>query len=136
MKKRISVLYEGCVCITVVFLIFMFFYSENDLYVKGNTQDYRRMVNHSYLVREDKSAPVGIREIYVIHPSEIPKDSNALVFRTIHQNVEVFLDDRLVFQLEKTGYSRKQVAGQTLEYGDHFAGGPGQGDPCGDPAGI
>ncbi len=101
MKKRISVLYEGCVCITVVFLIFMFFYSENDLYVKGNTQDYRRMVNHGYLVREDKSAPVGISEIYVIQPSEIPKDSNALVFRTIHQNVKVFLDDRLVFQLEK-----------------------------------
>ncbi len=101
MKKRISFLYELCVCLAVVCLIYLFFHSKNQLFVKGSTQDYCQLDQQHYTVKKDPHAPIGIREIYQIHPSEIPAESNALVFRTVHQNVDVYIDNSLVFRLKK-----------------------------------
>ena len=101
MKKRISFLYELCVCLAGVCLIYLFFHSRNLLFVKGSTQDYCRLEPQGCVVEKDRRAPVGIREIYQIHPSEIPAESNALVFRTVHQNVDVYIDHKLVFRLKK-----------------------------------
>ena len=101
MKKRISFLYELCVCFAVVCLVYLFFNSKNQLFIKGSTQDYCRLEQHRYTVKKDSRAPVGIREIYRIHPDEIPAESNALIFRTVHQNVDVYIDNILVFRLKK-----------------------------------
>lgn len=101
MKKRISFLYELCVCLAVVCLVYLFSHSKNELFMKGSTQDYRMLEQHSYVVEKDSGAPVGIREIYQIDPSEIPAESNALIFRTVHQNADVYIDNKLVFRLKK-----------------------------------
>jgi len=104
MKKRISIIYELCLCLAMIFLVYLICFSKTERYTAGGPEGFIKLEDHSYQVQEDPQAPVGIREIYEIHPSEIPPDSNALIFRTVHQNVEVYLDDRLVLRLKKDGH--------------------------------
>lgn len=101
MKKRISFLYEICVCLAVVFLVYLLVHSKNELFMNESTQDCHKLESLQYIVRKDNGAPAGVREIYHIDPSKIPADSNALIFRTVHQNVDVYIDNRRVFHLKK-----------------------------------
>lgn len=101
MKKRISIVYEICVCIAAAFLIYLCCFARNDLFTPTNMDGYIKLEDHACTRVEDTRAPMGITEVYRIHPSEIPSDSNALVFRTIHQNAEVYIADALVFRLKK-----------------------------------
>lgn len=101
MKKWISIVYELCFCIAVIFLIYLVRTCGNELYTAKNAQGFTKLVNHSYQVQKDENAPVGIREIYEIHPSEIPADSNAFIFRSVHQNVEVYIGDELAMRMKR-----------------------------------
>lgn len=101
MKKWISVVYELCFFIAVIFLVYLVRTSGNELYTAKSTQGFTKLVNHSCRVQEDADAPVGIREIYEIHPSEIPSDSNAFIFRSVHQNVEVYIGDELALRMNR-----------------------------------
>ncbi len=104
-KKWISIVYELCFCSAVIFFIYLLSFSGNDLYVAKRAEGYIKLSNHSFQVQEDAAAPVGIREVYEIHPSEIPADSNAFVFHSVHQNVEIYIGDKLALRMNRSANS-------------------------------
>lgn len=101
MKKSISVIYELCFGLAILFLVYLSFSPENELYAANSIEGYVRLVNHRYEVQKDAEAPAGVREIYHIHPSEIPAGSNAFVFYSMHQNVEVYIGDKLALRMKR-----------------------------------
>lgn len=105
MKKRISIVYGLCLCLAMAFLVYQICFSKTERYTAGSTEGYIKLEDHRYQVLEDPQAPSGLREIYEIHPSEIPSDSNALIFRTVHQNTVVYIGGRLAYSLKKDTHS-------------------------------
>ncbi len=101
MKIKITVLYEICVCLAVLFLGYMFLQAKNDIYIEDLSGGYEVLKNHSYETKQDADAPLGFKQVYWLGPEEIPGNCNGLVFQTIHQNVEVFIDGTQVFHLRK-----------------------------------
>lgn len=101
MKKQISASYQICVCLAVIFFIYMYQHARNEIFSTKGGERHTVLEGHSYTTVQDSAAPSGVREVYVIHADEIPEESDAFVFRSIHQNVKVFIEDRLVFSLKK-----------------------------------
>ena len=59
---------------------------------------------------EDDSAPQGIVEVYTMHSGQVEDGSESIAFFAVHQYVDVYVDDLLVYSLKK---SDKCELGQT-----------------------
>lgn len=100
MRRSIHILYTIC----AIGIIFLF------LYICGNLKDavYQARENNGFQYLrayecntiEDEDAPAGVRTEYVIRNLEIPEGGRSLVFYTIHQNVQVYIGEELVYRLE------------------------------------
>lgn len=101
MKKRISIVYELCVLISAAFFFYLCCFARNELIEVRDAEGCIKLEEHVYTTQEDAGAPVGQKEVYLIHPQEIPEDSSTLVFRTIHQNAAVYIDHKLVFSIKR-----------------------------------
>ena len=101
MRKWITIAYEACVCLAAAFLAYLFCTARNELFTTDEAGSYELLKNHKWTQMLDDTAPLGFAQVYTFTKDEVPAGSNALVFRSIHQNVSVYIEGALVFRLRK-----------------------------------
>lgn len=101
MKKKISAAYAVCMVLAIVFFLYLCLNARNELFERKPNVQCIKIEEHSYTEQKDSDAPVGVRDICILKPEEIPAGSDAVIFQSGHQNVEVYIEDALVFRLQK-----------------------------------
>jgi diguanylate cyclase (GGDEF) domain len=99
MKKRIPKLYAVCAAAVVLLFLYICAVCGNVVVEKREKGGYICLTEYESQRVKDQSAPAGIRNEYVLRIGEVPKDNTSLVFYTLHQEVEVFVEGELVYQL-------------------------------------
>ncbi len=100
MKKKMSVLYVGCVAVLYLFYIFICVTCKNDVFqARESSRGYRYLTEYESIYVKDSKQPLGIREEYVMRLQDLMTESGSLIFYTLHQNVEVYIDDKLVYSV-------------------------------------
>lgn len=100
MKRTIHILYV--VCVIGMFSMFLYLCGEfkNDVFQAREDTGFQYLTTYKSQKIEDENAPVGVKIEYVIPQLDIQKDGNSLVFFTIHQNVQVYIGEELVYSIQ------------------------------------
>lgn len=99
MKRILNVLYGVCVGMVVGLFLCLCGEFRNEVFQTREDSGYVYLTEYKQEKVEDRSAPVGVKNEYVIQQLDIPEGGRNLIFYTIHQNVEVYIGKELVYSI-------------------------------------
>lgn len=109
MRKYAKVIYIASI-ISVLFLLAMFcFHEKADEFVLSDKEAYHVLDDYVYVSYDDASSPTGITQEYHWKLADIPKRNCAVAFYIVHQGIEIYIDDKLVYSItpgEKNIFSK------------------------------
>lgn len=99
MKKILPILYTVSIIATFMFIVFI----SNNMSVT----EYRQRVDKGFTIIDDyevttvkdSTAPQGIVEEYRWTLTDISKSGDCLMFYTVHQNTDIYIDGELIYSL-------------------------------------
>ena len=99
--KKIAVIFPLCVGILfAIILMYLAIVDNVEVFQKKEVEHSRSIAPVGYQKILDDTAPAGVREVYYIDFSnKLPNDSN-LTFYVLHQYVDVYIHDELVYSLK------------------------------------
>lgn len=103
MKKAIYILYAVCVVMVVSFFLYLCADSRNEVFSTREEAECQYIAEYKKTnVHESKGTktPLGVKTEYVMKQRDISKGGESLMFYTLHQNVEVYIDEELVYQMK------------------------------------
>ena len=111
MKKIVHGIY--CVSLILVFAMLIYIHQHEHLneFVARDTRTYTQQTDYNFTTYEDDSAPIGIVQEYSWILPEIPKHGSCITFLVIHQNIEIYLENELLYSLQR---SEKNVLAKTV----------------------
>ena len=92
--------YAVCICIALVFIVYICNNLKNDVYFSRITNDYVTLTPESFTTTEGSDCPLGVYNTASFKIDTSCLEDSHLVFFTIHEAVEIFIDDELVFSLQ------------------------------------
>lgn len=104
MKKEKREIIQISYGIIAFLLLYFFIYLCTD--VKIDIFEQRQQSGYDFLTEyesqaiEEEDAPIGIKMEYKISLQDIPKEGACLMFYSMHQNVEVYLEDELLYRMK------------------------------------
>ncbi|NLL80540.1 MAG: diguanylate cyclase [Clostridiales bacterium] len=98
MKRAIHILYLLCVGCVLVLIFCLCVGTKDEVFERRGDQGYRKLTEYESREREDKGAPFGIRTEYTMQVNGTGEGS-CLMFQTLHQNVEVWIQGNPVYSL-------------------------------------
>lgn len=99
MKKKMSILYIGCVLILFLFFLFICATCKYDVVQTRESGGYHKLTEYESISVEDDTQPLGISKEYTMCFQKLASDGDSLIFYTVHQNVEVYIDSELVYSV-------------------------------------
>lgn len=100
MKKTIHILYAAFVMIMAALVVYLAFFTKDDIYQKRMDNGYQMLTEYETMWVADDGIPVGGRDEVLISIEDVPEGNNSLVFYTIHQSIEVYIGNELVYSLK------------------------------------
>lgn len=82
----------------VLFIIWFAFFDLN-LYTKDEKEGYEIITDYEVHTYADKTAPAGVRYLYCFNMAGVKESYCHLMFYSIHQNVNVYLNDVCVYRM-------------------------------------
>lgn len=103
MKKRLKLrfmpaAFAALTVFFVVFCVYMLVAEHNEVHAVRSGSSYQT-ITASVTEIEDPSAPVGVRKQYRFTVDNANADNASLIFYTVHQQVEVQIDGKMVYSL-------------------------------------
>lgn len=99
MKGVVVKIYIGFQIFCFLVLVYMFATFRREVAQSQPAEGYEVPADYIYCQYEDASAPAGVRDEYHFTFSGIDGSYRNLVFYTVHQNVEVFVDGKRVYRM-------------------------------------
>ena len=99
-NKTVQKLYNIGFVTLLLFIIFLCFNAKTEVYRLRSDGDYYIVSQNEGLVVEDQDTPTGFKREFSIPLKNLPKDGASLIFYSSHQNVEVYIDNTLVYKME------------------------------------
>lgn len=99
MRSKVTKLYAVSLILMVVLIICVGVTGKVNKVVQRENTECTCWDNYEYQVIEDESAPQGVVEEYIGTLENIPKNGGCLEFYLVHQEVEVYIEDELIYSL-------------------------------------
>ncbi len=99
MKKWLHILYAAVVVMIALFFIYLCAYTGDEVFQTRDYNSYTVLTEYEYEWVENDADPVGGRDVYRIQISGMTDEDRCLVFYAIHQSVEIYIGDELVYSL-------------------------------------
>lgn len=99
MKKCVMIIYGICFSLVIFMLAFFYIHEHTDTYTARNDTAYQILTDYEVTSYDDSSAPLGITQEYRWTLTDIPKRDGCIMFYTIHQEIEIYADDELLYSL-------------------------------------
>lgn len=105
--RRLSLVLGVLATAGMLFLLLILGLTENVTVFQERTfNQYTQITSYSYEEIEDEQSPSGIIREYRWNLEETPRGDTCLAFYVVHQQVEVWMDGKLVYQLKPSKESR------------------------------
>lgn len=99
-KKSIQILYMICVLASLALFLYAALALNNRVVQRREHGEYWELTEYECVVEKDSNTPIGEKKIYTMELQEIPKTDSTLMFYTVHQSVEVYVEDELVYSMK------------------------------------
>lgn len=111
MKKLIHIIYYISIILFLMLIIYIQKRERIDEFVTRENEDYTQFTDYEFTTYTDPAAPIGIVQEYTWYLQDIPKQGSSICFYVIHQNVEIYVDNQLLYHLypSKTNSLSKTV---------------------------
>lgn len=100
MKGIVIKIYIGFLIVCTGLLMFMFSSFQREGMQRQKMQKYQILSDYTYHQYAEPTAPVGVREEYLFSFDEIDGSYRDLIFYTVHQNVNVYIDGERVYRMK------------------------------------
>ncbi len=99
MKMYVKVIYG--LSLTLVFFLLIFFrvHETSDEYIARGEAECNILTDYEVTSYANESAPIGITQEYRWTLHDVPKRGGAIAFYVVHQEIEIYIDDKLVYSL-------------------------------------
>ena len=97
--KIIPMLYGALVCMAFILLLVIACTQNVQVFAARSEPEPYQVENAAFRESADASAPAGIRQTYDWTLAEQIEETSCLVFYTVHQYVDVYFDNELVYSL-------------------------------------
>ncbi|MGN0154920.1 MAG: sensor histidine kinase [Lachnospiraceae bacterium] len=101
-NKRVTITaiaYVLSIILALVLLLYLGIGERPDIYEARNENSYRLIADYQLEEIADESAPVGVCKVYTYNLSQVKQEDNCLAFYVVHQYVDVYFDDELIYHL-------------------------------------
>lgn len=102
MKKWVHSLYAISLILIISMLIFIHNHEYVDEYMIRDTNSYSIHTDYTFTTYPSSSAPLGIVQEYRWTLQNVPKRGGGISFYTIHQNIEIYLEQELLYSLRRS----------------------------------
>lgn len=118
MKMYVKVIYGISLSLVFFMLIFFHIHEKADKYIARDEAECSILTDYEVTSYANKSAPIGITQEYQWTLNDVPKRGSAVTFYVVHQEIEIYLEDELVYSLmsgennlssKTTGYNWAKV---------------------------
>ncbi len=104
MKKRkaevaIYISYAACVIMVISFFLYTCVNMKNNVFSERAGETFRKVAEYTSVKTADENAPLGVKSKYMMQFTDIARGGGSLVFYSIHQDVEVYIGNELVYDL-------------------------------------
>lgn len=110
LEKITYILYAIWMILFAGFFLFLWCEGKQELIQERGDSGYLMVSDYEKIQTEAEDAPAGVRTEYSFCISDVPKKMCSLLFYTVHQNVEVYVDNQLVYGMET---EERQGVGKT-----------------------
>lgn len=104
MRKRrkhrsANILYGIALCLVMVLMVFLGIMEQPDRYEKRWNNSFRIVSDYLYEEQNREDTPVGVVKVYRFPIENLKPDDNCLAFYVVHQYVDVYMEDELIYHL-------------------------------------
>lgn len=99
MKKVIHISYTVCVIGLLILFCLITGWMKDDVFQKRAYMGYQLLTEYTSCQVEDETTPLGVKTEYLLKLQDVPKGSPSLMFYTVHQSVEVWMNDELIYSI-------------------------------------
>lgn len=100
-KREIILISYGIIAFLLLsFLIHLCTEVKIDIFEQRKNGGYSFLTEYANEVVKDDNTPVGLKMDYTFSLNNIPKEGASLMFYTMHQNVEVYMEDELLYKMK------------------------------------
>lgn len=100
MKGIITKVYLGCIVVCLIAVWYICSQFRLDITQRQNTDGYEVITDYEYYEYADSSAPCGVREEYFFDIPQIDGSYRNLLFYSLHQNVNVYVNGERVYRMK------------------------------------
>lgn len=101
MRKKIRFLYIAGMLLAGFLLLVFLFHEKTDENIARGDATFTIIEDYQFGAYEDPNAPIGITQEYRFTLKDIPAHDACLSFYIIHQEIEVFVENELIYSLKK-----------------------------------
>lgn len=101
MRKTIRFIYIFSVALVIVLLGLFRFYEKVDENITRGNSGFTILKDYEFTAYENINAPIGVTQEYRWILSDIPDHDACITFYIIHQEIEVYVDNELIYSLKK-----------------------------------
>lgn len=101
MRKTIRFIYIFSVALVLLLLGLFHFYEQVDETIPRGNTGYEILEDYEFTAYEDSTAPIGVTQEYRWTLTDIPSHDACITFYIIHQEIEVYVGEELIYSLKK-----------------------------------
>lgn len=101
MRKNIRFVYIFGVALVCVMLALFHFHEKVDETITRGNAGFQILKDYEFTVYENADAPIGVTQEYRWILENVPDHDGCVTFYIIHQEVEIYVDDELIYSLKK-----------------------------------
>lgn len=109
-KRIIRFIYVAIVGAALIFFLYADITGKLEEYAVRDELGYRIQKDYTHSRREDAAYPLGVADVLTFTLEEAMPQGENLVFYTVHENVEVYIDGELIY---RKGREQNQGIGKT-----------------------
>lgn len=99
MKMYVKVIYGLSLTFVFFILVFIYHHEKSDEYIARDEAECSILTDYEVTSYANESAPIGITQEYKWTLRDVPKRGGAIAFYVVHQEIEIYIDDKLVYSL-------------------------------------
>jgi len=99
-REIIQISYGIIAFILLYFFIYLCTNVKTDVFTDRQQEGYEYLTEYESNIVKDKEAPIGVKMQYKLSLQDIPEGGACLMFYSVHQSVEVYLEKELLYRMK------------------------------------
>lgn len=102
MRKTLRFIYILSIAFVILLLGFFHFYEKTSEVISRGDTSFTILNDYDFSAYENINAPIGVTQEYRWTLQNIPNQNACITFYIIHQEIEIFVDNELIYSLQKS----------------------------------